>query len=912
LHLEVSAALLVLLCLAASGFADPIGLITIDSDKSARAAAQVVGTAFARVGNNYLVAAGAEEQAQFVALGIPFEPVLSGADASSVYCIYRLGHPEAPQEIELSRLGNIQELGEGLNVADISRAAAASLTETGDVKAVPLTELDIRIAYRPPSVSAVLSADDYPVDYLADLVERDSIYAFDQRLQDFQTRYTYTDSCLAARDWLKGKFLSWGYTNVDTQKFYYNGYYHYNVYATKIGTTYPDQYILVGGHYDSYTNGSQVPGPFEYAPGADDDGSGVALTLELARILASVPLKKSVIFMPFAAEEVGLKGSAEAAGRFADDNTKLEVMLNYDMVGFTDDALWDINLSSGDVTAYRTLAAMTAGRLTALAPVITYMGSSSDHYSFDQEGFNIVDAIETDFNYDGWHTNIDLTSRMNFPYLAEVVKMALVTAAIVAESPYPATVEQVVDVGDGQSLQVSWSDCCTECTYTVYWGTASGVYADSGTSAPGQCNYTITGLNTGTGYHVLAVGNTSDGYRALYGTEGSGTPYLYPLPPDGISGTADPDQLRTSVSWDDNREIDFSHYNVYRRVSEVGVFQLIQGGLTSTYFLDSDVQPQIEYTYRVTAVDLDGHESSPSGEISIYPATFDGGPVLVDAFSKVNDSEPEQAEQEAWFDSLFDGYGYSLTQSDEFKGPVGLGDIGRFGTLFWIDDDIVTKEMVSSGSALDEFADHQTNMFLGGWKYWYNWVGSPIPSSHVLNREFKLTAYEHRGVWDWVGAQGQNGWPSVAIDPTRGPDQFNDVAKLTLGPGAQVIYTYDSKNDYVDWEGQPVGLAYNGPNGKRILLAFPLYYLDQASARALIVKAVEFFGGGGLPQMGDINMSGTIDIADLALLLDHLFMSQTPLVEPSLADVDSRPGLSIGDAYYLINYLFADGSAPKR
>ena len=900
---------LLLALLTASVSAEPIGMITVKSAEDARLAGATVGEAFARVGNEYLVAADSSQQYRLARNGIEFEPVLGGVDASSVYCIYRMDHPGAPTLVDPGRLGTVQNLGGGLEVADLSRAAAASLSESG-TQAIPLADRTIPITYRGPSIVALAEAEDFPVDYLADLVDQDSIYAYDQHLQDFVTRYTYTESCLDARDWIKEKFLSWGYTVVDTQRFYYNSHYHYNVYAIKPGTVHEDQYILVGGHYDSYN--TNAPGPYEYAPGADDNGSGTTLTLELARVLADVPLRKSVIFMAFGAEEVGLVGSAEAADRYSNYGTQLEVMMNYDMVGFTDDALWDVDLSCGDVTAYRELSAQTAVRVTSLTPTVTYLGSSSDHYPFYQEGFSIVNNIESDFNWDGWHTNLDLTSRMNFPYLTEVVKMALVSAAIVAESPYPTNVDEVLDVGDGQSLQVAWDGCESDCSYTVFWGTSSGAYTDSATVPAGQCGYTINGIESGTEYYVLALGNTPSGYRAIQGTEGRGTPFLYPLSPDGVVGDVDPDLLRLKVSWEANHELDLSHYNVYRRVSDVGVFQLLQEGVTATQFYDIDVEPHVQYFYRVTAVDQTGYESEPSPEVAMYPATFDGGPVLVDAFSKVNGSEPEQAEQEAWFDSLFDGVGYSLAQADEFHASVTLGDVGRFSTMFWIDDDIVDKDMTSSGPALTDFATHQTDMMIAGWKSWYDWVGSPVPSYHIINSEFRVTAYEYTGVWDFIGAHGQDGWPSVAIDPARGPDNFRDVAKLTPGSGAEVIYTFHSQHGYVDYEGQPVGLAYNGAHGKRVILAFPLYYLDQESARALVAKVVEYFETEVTPQPGDLDLSGTVEMADLVILLDHLFMSMTPLERPDLADVDGRAGLSIGDAWVLINYLFGDGPAPTQ
>jgi len=93
-------------------------------------------------------------------------------------------------------------------------------------------------------------------------------------------------------------------------------------------------------------------------------------------------------------------------------------------------------------------------------------------------------------------------------------------------------------------------------------------------------------------------------------------------------------------------------------------------------------------------------------------------------------------------------------------------------------------------------------------------------------------------------------------------------------------------------------------------LSFPLYYLTPASAEALLAKVMEYFGTGIQYDKGDLDHSGTINIGDLALLLDHLFINQQPLPDPDAADMDGRPGVSIGDAFILIDFLFLGGPQP--
>ena len=439
-------------------WADPIGLVTIESAADAQVAQTILGTAYIRSGNRFLVSADPVRQGMLSAARLQFETVLEEADPDAVYQIYALDHPKVPELFDLRSLGRVIELDRGIRIMQLSRAEAVSVADDPQLEAVRLSDLSVTIFFPQPVIAAPL-ADEYPSDSLAFRVNQDSLRAYVQRLEDFQTRYTYTDSCLAARDWIAQKFRDWGYTDVTTPSFYYGGAWHYNVKAVKPGTAEPDKVIVIGGHYDSIVRTDQAPGRFVYAPGADDDGSGVALTLEIARNLANVPLRKTVIFMPFGAEEVGLRGSTDASDDFVVAGTKLEVMYNFDMVAFTANTYWDFEFSSGDLTVYRDFSIATANRVSDLIPVITFAGSSSDHYPFDQDGFPIVNHIEADFNDLGWHTNLDLTSRLNFPYFAEIAKSAIVSLAVVADAAYPTGIESVADVGDGTDVALVVAVC---------------------------------------------------------------------------------------------------------------------------------------------------------------------------------------------------------------------------------------------------------------------------------------------------------------------------------------------------------------------------------------------------------------------------------------------------------------------
>lgn len=107
------------------------------------------------------------------------------------------------------------------------------------------------------------------INSLVNLVSEDSLRTWVQRLQNFQTRYSYSDSVLKARDWLYEKFISFGIDSVWLHH-YYDVSDQWNVVATVVGTAEPDVVIVAGGHYDSIVRGEGT-NFLVWAPGADDN-----------------------------------------------------------------------------------------------------------------------------------------------------------------------------------------------------------------------------------------------------------------------------------------------------------------------------------------------------------------------------------------------------------------------------------------------------------------------------------------------------------------------------------------------------------------------------------------------------------------------------------------------------------------
>jgi len=170
-----------------------------------------------------------------------------------------------------------------------------------------------------------------------------------RRLVAFGTRHTLSSQddpvrgIGAARDWLRDQFqaiaaTSDGRMTVALQSFVQPAGPRIptpttitNVIATLRGTTAPERVYVVSGHYDSRV--TDVLNFTLDAPGADDDASGVAAVLELARVFATRPTEATIIFVAVAGEEQGLFGSAFMAADLKAAATDIQGMFSNDIIG---------------------------------------------------------------------------------------------------------------------------------------------------------------------------------------------------------------------------------------------------------------------------------------------------------------------------------------------------------------------------------------------------------------------------------------------------------------------------------------------------------------------------------------------------------------------------------------------------
>jgi hypothetical protein len=300
-----------------------------------------------------------------------------------------------------------------------------------------------------------------------------------------------------------------------------------NVYAILRGSD-PAQakrMVLVTGHYDSinsnvFANWADTSGA---APGANDDASGVAVSLECARALSKLHFPSTIVFAAVAGEEQGLVGSAHLAKLAHDEGWQLEAVLNNDIVGGNTtpgDTLQQkdrvrvfsegvpVAATPEEARRIRALGEENDSPSRELARAIadagrTYLPSAGgsafsaflvsrpdrylrggDHSSFNQQGFAAVRFTEWREDYNHQHQNIvrppadsgkpvlgDLLEFVDFNYVAQVARLNAATLATLAASPgKPANVRIVTkDLDNNTTLTWEPPAGAPAAHYEVLW-----------------------------------------------------------------------------------------------------------------------------------------------------------------------------------------------------------------------------------------------------------------------------------------------------------------------------------------------------------------------------------------------------------------------------------------------------------
>ncbi|NNE34683.1 MAG: M28 family peptidase [Rhodothermales bacterium] len=325
-----------------------------------------------------------------------------------------------------------------------------------------------------------------------------------------------------------------------------------NVIAVQRGTTHPNRYVVMSGDIDS--RASRGSDGVTDAPGANDNASGMAGTLEAARLLTKYSFGSSVVYAGLSGEEQGLFGGRHLAEKTKTEGWDIAAVLNNDMIGniegidgvvdnttfrifsqampvATDErALRRIRVYGGEVDGpsrqvARYVARMTDKYFTNLRAKMIYrldrFGRGGHHRPFNDAGFPGVRIMETHENYVRQHQDIrtedgikygDVVEGVNFEYAARLTGVNAISLAGMAWAP-PTPGSIRIGGAVRASARMAWSDVEDPglLGYKVYWRE---------TTEPQWTSSRFVGTNTEYTFENLVIDNYLFGVAAV-GVDGN-------------------------------------------------------------------------------------------------------------------------------------------------------------------------------------------------------------------------------------------------------------------------------------------------------------------------------------------------------------------------------------------------------
>ncbi len=392
-------------------------------------------------------------------------------------------------------------------------------------------------------------------------------------LTNFGTRHTLSDTTSttrgigAARRWIKSEFeqIS-GNCNNCLEVFYQKNLvkqgeneriihdvWVVNVVAIQRGSKYPNKFIIMSGDIDS-----RVSDPTNFtsdAPGANDNASGMAGTIEAARVLSKYNFESSIIYVGLSGEEQGLFGGKGLAAYAKEKDWEILGILNNDMIGNisgvdgvvsnrdfrifsepvppteTEQQRKARRFYGGEVDGisrqlaryvYRT----TKSYMPEMNPMLIYrldrFGRGGHHRPFNDAGFAGIRIMEAHENYTQQHQDIrmengiaygDVLEHVNFEYAKKITAVNAINLASIASAP-PAPEELQIGGIVQASVKLKWSKSDGATGYKIYWRDTTSPTWDYSRYVGDVNSFTLDGIVIDNSFFgVAAVG--ANGHESI-------------------------------------------------------------------------------------------------------------------------------------------------------------------------------------------------------------------------------------------------------------------------------------------------------------------------------------------------------------------------------------------------------------
>lgn len=403
------------------------------------------------------------------------------------------------------------------------------------------------------SISALLAQTDTRLYDIVNAVSAERIEKDVTTLVNFGTRHTLSDTISqttgigAARRWIKSEFEK---TSADCNNCL-NVFYQkdlvkkgdgqrivkdvwvVNVVAVQKGTKYPNRFIIMSGDIDS-----RVSDPNNFtskSPGANDNASGMAGTIEAARVLSKYQFESSIIYVGLSGEEQGLFGGKGLAAYAKEQGWDIVGIINNDMIGNitgvdgvvsnrdfrifsepvppteTEDQRRARRFYGGEVDGIsrqlaRYIHKTTKTYMPEMNPMMIYrldrFGRGGHHRPFNDAGFAGVRIMEAHENYTQQHQDIrvengiaygDVLEHVNFGYAKKLTAVNAINLASIAWAPPAPTTVEIGGIVE-PSAKLKWNKVDGAVGYKIYWRDTTSPTWDSYKYVGDVTEHTLEGI----------------------------------------------------------------------------------------------------------------------------------------------------------------------------------------------------------------------------------------------------------------------------------------------------------------------------------------------------------------------------------------------------------------------------------
>lgn len=415
-------------------------------------------------------------------------------------------------------------------------------------------------------ITTINAQTDPKIYSIIDSISADRIQSDLKTLVDFGTRHTLSDTVSdtrgigAARRWIKNEFdniskdcqncleVSYqkNYIKKDDSQRITKDVWINNVVAIQRGTKYPNRYIIMSGDIDSRV--SDVNNFTSDAPGANDNASGMAGTIEAARVLSKYKFENSIIYAGLSGEEQGLFGGIGLANYAKEKGWEIIGIFNNDMIGniegvdgVIDNRTFRIfsepvpptetererqmrRFYGGEVDGNsrqlaRYVFKTTQTYMPEMNPMMVYrldrFGRGGHHRPFNDLGYAGIRIMEAHENYTQQHQDIrmengisygDTFEHVNFGYTAKLTTVNAINLACLASAP-PAPKTVAIGGIVEASVKLKWNSVEGATGYKIYWRDTTSPTWDHSRYVGDATEFTLDGIVIDNSYFgIVSVG----------------------------------------------------------------------------------------------------------------------------------------------------------------------------------------------------------------------------------------------------------------------------------------------------------------------------------------------------------------------------------------------------------------------